>query len=72
MSTKDRCKEHIDLIYKHAHKDFKGMLGGKKSVMYWDNGTTYGPIESMPELQYKQLLKSALSRHYKVNVKGVK
>jgi len=53
-------QEQIDLIYETTHKDYKGILNGQKAVMYWENGTTYGQINTMPqEIADKMLLNAS-------------
>ena len=45
-----RTQQQINLIYRHTHKDSRGITAGSKSVMYFgDNGTTVGAIASLPE-----------------------
>ncbi|MCT8873764.1 hypothetical protein [Shewanella xiamenensis] len=53
------CKtpENINLIWKHTHTDFKSANGGKKSVMWLENGATVlGPITQMPHQQFIERL----------------
>jgi hypothetical protein len=58
-----RNQKDIDLIYKHTHKDAKGISQGKKCCMWLGKfGTTHGPIEVMPEETYQERLKSARSK----------
>jgi hypothetical protein len=62
-----RTVSDINLIYTHTLSEYKGIINGKKSVMYFDNGTNYGPIENMPEKIFQQKLKEAKNKLGTIN-----
>ena len=42
-------KAFEDYLWKHAHADYRGVVDGKKAVLYYEagRGTVLGPLENM-------------------------
>lgn len=48
------------LVWKHTHKDYRGFVRGKRSVLVLgERGTTLQPLDSMSREQLLSLLPSA-------------
>ena len=60
-----RSTAQINLIYKHTHRDYKSNRDGIKCIMYYDQGTTSGPIAEMPESKFKDKLAFAEKQEIK-------
>ncbi|MBF84608.1 MAG: hypothetical protein CL489_09050 [Acidobacteria bacterium] len=55
-----RNQKDINLIWKHTHNDYRGKLGGKKSILVLQNGvTTLSTIENLPDDVFEEKLKMA-------------
>ena len=64
-----KTQKNINLIYKHTHKDFKGINYNEKCVMYYNNGTTSGPISTMPDDIFHEFLRNAKAKELRLKKK---
>lgn len=55
----NKTQENCDLIWKHTHKDFKGTLGGEKSIMYPAPHSCIGTVMGMPDDLFDEKLRWA-------------
>lgn len=55
----NKTQENCDLIWKHTHRDYKGTLGGEKSIMYPAPHSCIGTVKDMPDELFDEKLRWA-------------
>ena len=56
-----RTRSEIRAVYKNTHADYRiKTKDGTLMIMYYDNGTILGPVETLPEDIWKEKLEKAI------------
>ncbi|MCS0096519.1 MULTISPECIES: hypothetical protein [Vibrio] len=59
VNKTERTPEQIELIWKHTHKDMKGVSNGVKTIVYPAPYSCLGTVEDLPEDAYQDKLRYA-------------
>lgn len=61
MTNNARTQQQVNLIWKHTHRDYRGELDAKKSIMFNDNGATkLSAVIDLPDDVWANRLASAI------------
>ncbi len=49
-----RTPKDLNLIWKHTHRDYRGVVDGKRFVMKYRNGTTLVPLDALTDAEFAE------------------
>lgn len=58
----DRAPQQYDAIWRHTHRDYKGLIAGKRSILVFRDGTTIVPLAELTDAEFLDALATAQRR----------